>query len=48
MFANDFAIVLENLEKIQNKAAPDKKKEHLIISECGVNVIHFTHPVFEL
>ena len=48
MFANDFAIVLENLERIQNEAAPDKKKEHLIVSERGVDVICFTRPVFEL
>ena len=48
MFANDFTIVLENLERIQNKAAPDKKKEHLIVSERGVDVICFTRPIFEL
>ena len=48
VFANDFTIVLENLERIQNKAAPDKKKEHLIVSERGVDVICFTRPVFEL
>ena len=48
MFANDFAIVLENLERIQNEAAPDKKKEHLIVSECGIDVICFTRPIFEL
>ena len=48
MFANDFAIVLENLERIQNEAAPDKKKEHLIVSERGIDVICFTRPIFEL
>ena len=47
VFADDFDTVLENLEQISNDAAPGKKKENLIVTERGVNVIRFTRPVFE-
>ena len=47
VFVDNFTKVLKNLEKLQNVAAPDKKKENLIVTECGIDVIHFTHPMFE-
>lgn len=47
VFADDFTKVLENLEKLQNIAAPDKKKENLIVTERGIDVVRFTRPVFE-
>ena len=47
VFADDFATVLDNLEQISNDTTPGEKKENLIVTERGVNVLRFTRPVFE-
>ena len=47
VFADDFNKVLDNLNQISNNAAPGEKKENLIVTECGVDVLRFTCPVFE-
>lgn len=47
VFAADYDIAMQNLESVQQKIAPGKVGQNLIVLERDKKVLRFTRPVFE-